>query len=407
MRRTRRTTGLLAAILLAATFQTMAASPAVEWTYQNALVTSERGSELQYVFIDIEGDATLREQPMLDLLMEVALFNATNLPYSQVDLMRITRIVYRSGNPRYVTAMSRLASATVDPGPYMGDQAGRREDVNELAFKFARRFAKNSVPQYEPGTISIPAMRARQVDAALAAKHPAAQAQKLAALPTGTMGATIDDVFAVAGPPEVVAIGSHRSTYKGQRTRNEDQMQLLYRGLGRVTFFYERDLGWHLASVNIDPLRFEREMPYWNAAGDARRPEEAALIMQSLLSGSFRSIRLAMESFAPGDLSLELTDTAAEVLWQGFADQPNLEAGDAYIAIIRALLARDAQRYTRVLSRVTAESTDVRIQGMAGSVLFKDSLPSDEYLPGSISLEAQRRKYPPLYPESLPEAPPP
>jgi hypothetical protein len=403
MKRTRTT--LLAASLLAASFQSMAVSPAVEWTYQNALISSERGSELQYVFIDIEGDASLREQPMLDLLMEVVLFNTTNLPYSQVDLMRMTRIVYRSGNPRYVTAMSRLASATLDPGPYTGDQAGRREDVNELAFKFAKRFAKNPVPQYEPGSISIPAMRARQVDAALAAKHPAAQAQTLLALPTGTTGATIDDVFAAAGAPEVIAIGNQRSTYKGQQSRNEDQMQFFYRGLGRATLYYERDLGWHLASVLIDPLRFERTMPYWKSAAGAGRPEEAALIMQSLLSGSFSSIRLAMESFAPGDLSLELTDTAAEVMWQGFADQPNLEAGDAYIAICRALMGRDARRYVRVLTKVTTESTDVRIQGLAASVLRNDDT-SDQYQPGSISLDAQRRKYPPLYPESLAEARP-
>jgi hypothetical protein len=401
MRTTRR---FLAATLLVATFPpSWAASPAVEWTYQNALVSSERGAELQYVLIDIEADASLREQPMLDLLMEVALFNTTNLPYSQVDLMRMTRIVYRSENPRYVTAMGLLARATADPGPYMGDQAGRREDVTDLATKFAKRFAKNSVPQYQPGSISVPAMRARQVDAALAAKHPAAQAQKLLALPTGSSGATLDDVFAVAGPPEVVDIGNQLSTYKGQRTRNEDQMQFLYRGLGRATFFYERDLGWRLASVLVDPLRFEREMPYWRSPAGARRPEETALIMQSLLSGSFPSIRLAMESFAAGDLSLELTDTAAEVLWQGFADQPSIEAGDAYIAVIRALLARDAQRYSRVLARVTAESTDVRIQALSGMVAEIESGSPNQYQPGSLSLDAKRLEYPPLYPDSLSE----
>jgi hypothetical protein len=46
----------------------------------------------------------------------------------------------------------------------------------------------------------------------------------------------------------------------------------------------------------------------------------------------------------------------------------------------------------------------VRIQGLAGSVVEPDATnSSNQYQPGSLSLDALRRKYPPLYPDSLPE----
>ena len=119
----------IATLLFIATTQSpsFGANLALEWTYQYALANTERGLDVRYILANIEADATLREAPMLDLIAEVALFNASNLPFSQVDLRRITKVIVRSENPRYALAMNRLAAKTEGPGAYMEDSAKQRE----------------------------------------------------------------------------------------------------------------------------------------------------------------------------------------------------------------------------------------------------------------------------------------
>jgi hypothetical protein len=119
--------------------------------------------------------------------------------------------------------------------------------------------------------------------------------------------------------------------------------------------------------------------------------------MHELLSGDIEAIGRAIDSTAPEEMSREFTDTAAEVLARGFADQSSSKQGDVYLAICKALARKDVERYSAVLAKVAAESTDVRLQALAGG-MGSNTAAADSYQPGSLSLEALRRKYPPLYP---------
>lgn len=347
------------------------------------------------MFAEYERDPSLATQPMLDLLMEVTLYSTQVLPYSQRDLFSMVSIVERSGDARYLLAMQKLAGTTETMGPYEKWQGEWREDIHDLAKAFVRKHAKaKSTPQYEPGTIDIDKLRADYVTAAVAAKHTPAQAANLRALPNA---ATLDDIFSAAGAPEVIDIGTQRGTYKGQRTRNENTMRFYYRGLGCVVLYYDKAAGWLLASVQIDPMRYERRMPYRARAAELGLPDEATLRMNELLSDSAGSIQNAIESAAPEEMSQEFADTAAEVLLRRFPEQMTSQEGDALIAICQALQRKDAERYSAVIEKVATESTDVRMRKVAyGGDAQPD--PAKQYHAGDISLDAQRRRYPPIYP---------
>jgi hypothetical protein len=390
-------TFVLFATVLAPSF---GASPALEWTYQYALANTDRGLDLRYILVDIEGDATLRKTPMLDLLAEVALVNASNLPFSQADLVRITKIIVRSDDARYALVMNRLAALTLGQGPYMRDQAEYREAVHALSEKLAQRHANTQAAQYQPGSIDLGAMRDRYLAAALAGEHTTEQARALVALPTN---ARLDEVFAIAGAPELVVIGRGRMNYRGYgfQLRNVDQMFLYYRGLGRVTLFYDRGVRWQVAEVVADPLQFEPLMPYRADPARYGQPDEFALHMHELLSGSTVNIRRAIDAMrAQPDAPAEFNETAAELLLRGFERDTSPAAMSQWIAICGAL-AREPERYADVLSAVAARTMDPELRSVSANVhAYETPAAGSRYVPGSLSLETQVRKYPPLYPRS-------
>jgi len=393
----------IATLLFIATTQSpsFGANLALEWTYQYALANTERGLDVRYILANIEADATLREAPMLDLIAEVALFNASNLPFSQVDLRRITKVIVRSENPRYALAMNRLAAKTEGPGAYMEDSAKQREDLHELADLFAQRHAKAQAPQYQPGSIDIAAMRNRYFAASLTGKHSTEQARALLALPAT---ATIDDVFTIAGPPEFVTIGRSSMNRRGYgyQLRNVDQMFFHYRGLGRVMLFYDHGVGWQVGEVIADPLRFEPLMPYRADPARYGQPDEVTLRIHEVLSGSHFDIRRALEAARVStEMPPELYDTAAEVLLAGFEHDNSAEAMSTWVAICSAL-AREPERYADVLAAVAAKTSHPDLLSVSANVhAYEEPTVGSRYVPGSLSLEAQRHKYPPLYPSTL------
>jgi len=394
--------GIAAVLFFAATQSPcFGASLALEWTYQYALTNTERGLDIRYILANIEADATLRETLMLDLIAEVALFNANNLPFSQADLRRITKIIVRSENSRYALAMNRLAAKTEGPGPYTQDQAKQREDLHELAELFAQRHAKAQTPQYQPGSIDIGAMRNRYFAASLTGKHTTEQARALLELPVTAM---IDDVFTIGGPPEFVIIGRSSMDRRGYgyRMRSVDQMFFHYRGLGRVMMFYDHGVGWQVGEVIADPLRFEPLMPYRADPARYGQPDEATLRIHEILSGSHFDIRRALEAARVyTEMPQELYDTAAEVLLHGFEHDTGAEAMSTWVAICSAL-AREPERYADVLAAVAAKAADPDLLSVSANVhAYGGPTAGSRYVPGSLSLEAQARRYPPLYPSTL------
>ena len=74
---------------------------------------------------------------------------------------------------------------------------------------------------------------------------------------------------------------------------------------------------------------------------------------------------------------------------------------DMYAWICRLLSTHGAQRYAAILAGVAAETADSKLKRYASlPIEATNAVPAEPYVPGTISLAAQRAKYPSLYPES-------
>jgi hypothetical protein len=98
---------------------------------------------------------------------------------------------------------------------------------------------------------------------------------------------------------------------------------------------------------------------------------------------------------------LEFMDTAAEILASRFRSANDPETVDMYAWICRLLSMHGGQRYTAILQRVASETPEAKLKRFAELPIGNTSaLPAEPYVPGTISLAAQRAKYPSPYPES-------
>lgn len=360
------------------------------WTYQYLLVTSNTERELAPITEHIVHDPDLQEPEIGDFAAQVLLTRYDDPGYPWKNKLRLIRVIAAMQSKRYDTVLALLEAKT----PADDDEA-RKE------LKIARKKARNAADAYVPGTVDIQAIVREMDAAALAAQPTTEQGRHLAEF----KGETIDELFAWAGKPQQIASGQTRVSDGLLVQVKIQRLAFFYRGLGRVVFRYDTgpsDKGWLFNEVVADPLAFEQEMPYRAHPQDHGQPDEAHLEMIQLLSNDTEAMRKALElNNMRGARPIEFMDTAAEILATQFKSAVDPAKVDAYAWICRLLAEHGGPRYAAILQRVAAEASDSKLRRHAEQKIEPTAEYSAEpYVPGTISLDAQRARYPSLYPES-------
>jgi hypothetical protein len=123
--------------------------------------------------------------------------------------------------------------------------------------------------------------------------------------------------------------------------------------------------------------------------------------MMQLVSGYTASIRSVVEkNYSRETRPLEFMDSAAEILATRFAAATDPVEIDMLAWICRLLSKHDDQRYAALLSRVTRDAHELKLSRYAERSNENGKKPAEPYVPGTLSLAAQRAKYPSLYPDS-------
>jgi hypothetical protein len=356
------------------------------WTYQYLLATSLTERELAPITEHIVHDPNLQEPELGDFAAEALLARWDDIHFPLPNKLRLVRVVGSMESKRYDTVLDQL------------DARATRDDAKK-ELRDARKNRKNTAAAYVPGTLDIHAI-VREVDAsALAAKPTTEQGKHLADF----KGGSIEDLFAWAGKPQQIVSGQTRVSDGLLIHVKIQRISFFYRGLGRVVYGYNQNMDeWQFQSVVADPLAFEQEFSYRDRAAELGLPDEATLDMMQLVSNYTASMKNVVErNYHRERRPPEFMDTAAEILAKQFQTAKDPVTVDTYAWICRLLTQYGGDRYAAILETVAAQTRDDKLRRFAKLPIQAGSvLPQEPYLPGTISLDAQRAKYPSLYPDS-------
>jgi hypothetical protein len=298
----------------------------------------------------------------------------------------------------------RILSAAPDAGRYHAlfrslRAMDSKSAMKSMLSKYGNTFRKPVGEQFVAGTIDLDAMRKEFAVAALAATPTPAQAQALSKLPKT---ATMDELFATVGTPAHVV---PRDTRAAQTAGGIDVRQIVfhYRGIGLTRYEFRRDVGWFPKDVIVDPLAFESAMPYRKDAATLGMPDDATLAMMQLVSGfpvALRTSAMTVHRLDPPPR--EWLDTAAELLLRNYTKVSQPAEVDAYSWLCNVFAHHGGRRYAGVLATVAKDAPDEKLQRYAKQIIYKREVEGGRYVPGSVSLENQARKYPSLYPGIAP-----
>jgi hypothetical protein len=381
--------GLFASLWLA--FACMApakgADDAYLWSLRYMLIGGASDSELFLATAEVASRSATRTGEMHELLAEVlADIRARNLPAqeSAVNIVRILAAAPDAG--RYQTLIASQKGFLTVKGAV------------PLLRRYLAAHPKPKGEQFVPGRIDLPALRKQQVDAALASRPTTAQARAQAhAMRNLPLQATVEQLFAAAGTPTHVM---PRDTRAAKKLANIDVRQIVfyYRGVGRISYELWQGI-WKPQGVDIDPLAFEDQMPYRRDAVAQGMPDDASLVMMQLLSGKPHAMRIsAIAVHRMVKPSREYLDTAAEVLLSSHAQARDDSSVDAYSWLCNVLNHHGPVRYAAVLERVADETRDLKLRRYANVVMAAKGPKRPAYVPGTVSLDALRAKYPSIYP---------
>jgi hypothetical protein len=357
---------------------------ALAWSYKYILASSEAESQLLPVLAGIADDATLRKQPLCDHVAESLHTMAQRGSDSKYLFGDYARVLANCENSRRYFEQVRLAARTA-----------RLPAVSATVRKYEARVRGDSAPAYLPGSIDFAAMRRDFARAALERKPSMQVAESL----VGLTNAGMDEIFARVGKPD--AVRSRDVTIDKEKVFVEiRQVWLIWRGVGRVAFNYRHKDGWNNLGFVGDPLAFERYMPYREQPQGLGQPDDPTLSMIQLVSNQPSALIAAGQAEVVREkVSLEFMDTAAEVLLRHIEGAPAAHA-DSYAWICRVLREHGGMRNARVLQQVATLATGSQLRHHARANPYaKSDAPRERYQPGSVSLEAQRQKYPSLYPQ--------
>ncbi len=363
-----------------------AAESARVWTYKYVLATAETEQQLAPITEHIIKTPALAERGLLDVTAETLLARFADSQYPEQNKIRLIRVLEAHGGPRYHSVLQQVQEKSPQPA------------VRDAAKKSLPRKQMQADDPYVPGSVDLRTLVAAVDSAALAAKPTTDQGRHLAAFP----GGTLDQLFEWAGKPHQVVSGQTRVSDGILIHVKIQRLAFFYRGLGRAVYGY-KDNSWRFQAIVADPLAFEKEFGYRDRAAALGLPDDATLEMIQLVSGHVSAMKNAVQHRyrRAGGSPPEFVDTAAEILLQEHATARDPGAIDAYAWICRLLLEQGDGRYAGVLARVAAETKDEKLRRyatLAPSGSARSSAPA--YAPGSVSLPAQRAKYPTLYPES-------
>jgi hypothetical protein len=378
----------LAAALTSLTLLTSpvsAAEDAFAWSQRYMIVNGNSDASLLGATTEIASYSRLRTPEMNDLLAEVLVrirdgeFQAED---AAVDIVRILSAAPNGG--RYHALFRSLRDMD------------KKSVMKAMLTKYGNKFRKPVGEQFVAGTIDLDALRKEFAAAALAAKPTMAQAQALSKLPKT---ATLDELFATVGTPAHVV---PRDTRAARSAGGIDVRQIVlhYRGIGLTRYEFRRDEGWFPKDVIVDPLAFESAMPYRKDAAALGMPDDATLAMMQLVSGFPVAMRTsAMTVHRMDSPPREWLDTAAELLLRDFAKVSTPAEVDAYSWLCNVFAHHGGRRYAGVLATVAKGAPDEKLKRYAKQIIYKREVDGGRYIPGSIALEDQSRKYPSLYPE--------
>lgn len=380
-----------AALCLVAASGAWAAPAGRVWTYQYVLATAQTERELAPITEHIIKEEALHEPALLDFAAEVLAAHAADRDYPLQNKIRLARVLAIEKSSRYSAVLERALAATGD-------------GKIKAAARHARAAHAAGDAGYVPGTVDIHAIVADVDAAALAAQPTTAQGEHLAQFP----GGSIDDLFEWAGKPQQIVSGQTRVTDGLLINVKLQRLAFFYRGLGRVVYGYASDktgyseAGWKFQAVVADPLAFEQEFSYRERARLLGMPDNATLEMIQLASGYTSAVKNAVQiNYRRSSRPLEFMDTAAEILATGFQAADDPVKIDTYAWICRLLTQHGGQRYAALLQRVAAETQDPKLKRFAQRPIEKTvQMPAEPYVPGTVSLAAQRAQYPSPYPAS-------
>jgi hypothetical protein len=356
------------------------------WIYQYLLATSSTERELAPITEHIVHERPLQNPQLLDFAAEVLLARIGDGGYPLQNKLRLIRVLGKEKSPRYTAVLTRVL-----------EQSKNKMVAKEVHAAMSRK--EQAGPGYVAGTIDIHAIAA-ELDAAALAAHPTtAQGEHLAKF----SGETIDELFEWQGKPHQIVSGQTRVSDGILIHVKIQRLTFFYRGLGRVVFGYEKDFNeWTFQAVVADPMAFEEEFAYRDRAVMLGLPDDPTLEMMQLVSGYTASMRIAVEkNYRRETAPLEFMDTAGEILATQFKSAQDPVTVDMYAWSCRLLTRHGGQRYAAILQRVAAETGDSKLKRFAQLPTEPASaLPAEPYIAGTISLAAQRAKYPPLYPDS-------
>lgn len=358
---------------------------ALVWTYQYLLATAKTERELAPVTEHIIRDE-LPDNEITDVVAEVLLAHLDDASYPVRNKVRLLQVLAKARSRRYDALLAQVRAQSKD------------DPVRGWALAAKRRYFRADEPEYVPGTFDLAGFL-RDIESAALTAHPTtAQGEHLSRF----TGGSIEELFEWAGRPHHVTSLQTRVS-DGIIDVKIQRIAFYYRGLGRVVFGYRKvDGDWMFQAVVADPLAFENEMPYRARAAELGLPDPGALGMQQLLSQYTSAMKVAVErNQRVANPPLEFMDTAAEILVRESSTANDPVTIDMYAWICRLLAERGGQRYAAVLQSVAAQAVDSKVARFARmDVEPAPDVPAAPYVPGTISLSAQRAKYASQYPDS-------
>jgi hypothetical protein len=345
-------------------------SEPLRWSYTYILATATDFRDLGPVARHLTDDESLRTTDMLDLMAELL---ATRKPSdAKEELARsvLVTLLGRADNPRYFAVLRAIATEK--------DESASRKSARHAL----DRKKVPTVEQFKPGMSNLASLRDEY-----------AAAEKLAKMPRHI---DLDAVFAYAGQPQAA---SSRIRRRGP-TWEYQRLTLYYRGLGRVELQLGHD-GWIARRVVVAPLAFEDFMPYREDPAKYGQLDDNALAITQLVSDDRGAIRLMLDRSEQYDhASLELLDTAAERLLHDMTLSDKPLSRDDYDWMCVLLTHEGGLRYAKVLKSVANATQDEKIRAFAMEKIdATKNVGAPPYVPGTITFEGQRARYPSLYPK--------
>jgi hypothetical protein len=265
--------------------------------------------------------------------------------------------------------------------------------LKEIARAYLIEYKSSQAVQFAPGNIDFAAMRGQYVEHALAAQPSDDRARMLDSLRKGD---TLEELFALLGPPQHVVSGYVRVS----ETLNYRWLMLYYRGAGRAAFALDEKSGWGFKATVADPLAFEMLMPYRAHASEFGLPDDDHIRMAQLTSNGIPAMRAAVEgAYRLPKVPVEFLDATAELLARQWPNSKDEIVEDSCAWMLRLLRMKGGARYAPLFDEIGKKSHSAKLKKWAQRTLLRyPDIPRSAYAVGSIPLEEWARRYPSPYP---------